>query len=139
MSQFSKYKPWRIILLFGIGYAVVGIAFPNPSTAGEAQRIWRLAAWITSFILFGIQIWYEHFRFYNRPLKTALHVAVSAAIGAFALAVAANIHALNSTGTNSGLLIASLILWPIFIGVPAFVVAILIATVLEKIKPMDKK
>ena len=134
MSPVKKYKAWWIILLFGIGYAVVGIAFPNPSTAGEAQRMWRLAAWIASVIIFGIQIWYEHFRFRNRPLKTSLHVAFSTAIGAFALAVAANIHALNSTDANHGLLVASLILWPIFIGVPAFVVAFFIAVVLTKIK-----
>jgi len=139
MNRVNKYKPWWIVLLFGIGYAVVGIAFPNPSTAGEAQRIWRLSAWLASVIIFGIQIWYEHFRFHNRPLKTALHVAVSAAIGAFALAVAANIHSLNSAAASHSLLVVSLILWPIFIAVPAFVVAFIIAMAFAKIKPMNKK
>ena len=134
MKLVNKYKSWWIVIFFGIGYAVVGIAFPNPSSPRESQQMWRLAAWITSVILFGIQLLYEHFRFHNPSRKTALHVAVATAIGAFALAVAANIHALNTGGDNSNLLIASLILWPIIIGVPAFVVAIIIATVLKRIK-----
>jgi hypothetical protein len=138
MKQPNKYKQWLIILLFGIGYAVVGIAFPNPSNAGETQRMWRLAAWAASVIIFGIQMWYEHFRFHNRQLKTALHIAISATIGAFALAVAANIHALHSNVSHHSLLVASLILWPIFIAVPAFLFAIIIAFVLTKIKPMNK-
>ena len=139
MNQANNYKPWGMVLLFGIGYAVVGIAFPNPSTPGATQQMWRLAAWIASVIIFGIQIWYEHFRFHNRHGTTALHVAISAAIGAFALAVAANIHALNSTLAHRGLLAASLILWPVIIGVAAFVIAIIIAVILAKIKPIDKK
>ena len=113
---------------------MVGIAFPNPSGPREAQLMWRLAAWIASIILFGVQLFYEHFRFHNPSRKTALHVAIATAIGAFGLAIAANIHVLNTGGDNSNLLIASLILWPVIIGVPAFVVAIIIAAVLARIK-----
>jgi hypothetical protein len=138
MNLVTKYKSWWIIILFGIGYATVGISFPNPSAPRETQLMWRLAAWITSTIIFGIQIWYEHFRFHNLPRTTALHVAIAAALGAFALAVAANIHALYTIVDYRYLLVASLILWPIIIGVPAFVFAIIIATILAKIKPMVK-
>ena len=125
------------MVIFGIGYSVVGIAFPNPSAPNETQLMWRLAAWIVSFIIFGIQIWYEHFRFHDPPRVAALHIAVAAALGAFALAVAANIHAFYSITANRPLLIASLILWPILIGVPAFIVAVIIAIVLARIKPID--
>ena len=134
----TKYKSWKIILLFGIAYAVVGIAFPNPSDPNQGQQIWRLTAWIICVIIFGIQIWYEHFRFHNKPLLVALHAAVSAALGAFGIAVAANIHSLYSASSKHLLLVLSLILWPIFVGVPAFVVAVIIALILERIKPIDK-
>jgi hypothetical protein len=132
----NQYKTWKMVILFGIGYALVGVAFPNPSS--QAQQIWRLSAWITSVIIFGIQIWYEHFRLHNLPRTIAVHVAISAALGAFGLAIAANIHSLNSISANRPLLIISLILWPILIGVPAFVVAIIIALILTKVKPIDK-
>ncbi len=138
MTIGTKYKSWKIVILFGIGYAIVGIVFPNPSSPSQTQQMWRLAAWITSVIIFGIQIWYEHFRFHNQPRTIALHVAVSAALGAFGLAVAANIHSLHSITANRILLIASLILWPIMIGVPAFVAAIIIAVILARIGPIDK-
>ncbi len=134
----NKYKTWKMVIFFGIGYSLVGIAFPNPSSQSQAQQIWRLAAWITSVIIFGIQIWYEHFRLHNLPRTIAIHVAISAALGAFGLAVAANIHSLNSITANRALLIVSLILWPILIGVPAFVVAIIIALILARIKPTVK-
>ena len=138
MDKVTEYKSWRIAIIFGIGYAVVGIAFPNPSTPGETQKIWRLAAWIMSAIIFGIHIWYEHFRINQRPWKTALHVAVAAALGAFGLAVAANIHLLHTVEANRGLLAVSLILWPVFVGMPAFLVAFVITFVLARIKQMNK-
>lgn len=138
MNLFTKHKSWLMVIIFGIGYAVVGIAFPNPSVQGEAQRNWRLAAWIAGAVIFGIQIWYEHFRLHNRPLITALHTAVAAALGALALAAAAFIHVLNSIGANLLLHAASLILWPVFIGVPAFLAAFVIAAVLAKLKPVNK-
>jgi hypothetical protein len=127
-----------MVIIFGVGYSLVGIAFPNSSSQNQALQIWRLAAWITSVIIFGIQIWYEYFRLNNLPRTIAMHAAISAALGAFGLAVAANIHSLNSITANRPLLILSLILWPILIGVPAFVGAIIIALILARIKPIKK-
>ena len=126
-------------MLFGVGYAVVGIAFPNPPGPSQTQQMWRLAAWIISVIIFGIQIWYEHFRFHNIPRIIALHVSVAVALGAFGLAIAANIHSLYSITAFRPLLIISLILWPIIVGVPAFVIAIVIAVILARIKPPDRQ
>ena len=138
MRLFNKYNSLWIVILFGIGYAILGIWFPNPSNPSQTQQMWRLAAWVVGAIIFGIQIWYEHFRFHNKPLLVALHAAVSAALGAFGIAVAANIHSLYSASSKHLLLVLSLILWPIFVGVPAFVVAVIIALILERIKPIDK-
>jgi len=134
----TKYRSWWVVLLFGMGYGVVGIAFPNPSIPGETQFIWRLAAWVASTVIFGIHIWCEHFRFNNQPRINALHGATAVALGAFALAVAANIHSLHSTTANHTLLVLSLILWPIIAGLLAFVVSIIIAMILKRIKPFGK-
>ena len=138
MRLFNKYNSLWIVILFGIGYAILGIWFPNPSNPSQTQQMWRLAAWGVGAIIFGIQIWYEYFRVHNLPRIIALHVGIAAALGAFGLAVAANMHSMHSATANHPLLVLSLILWPIFIGVPAFLVAIIIAMILARIKPMDK-
>ena len=113
--------------LFGIVYLVVGVAFPNPPAANKMQFMWRLAAWLTCAVAFAIHIGLEHFRFRNAPLRTALHAALSVAIGAFGLAAAANIHALRSGTANQRLLALAFVIWPIITGVPAFVVALIAA------------
>jgi hypothetical protein len=48
---------------------------------------------------------------------------LAVALGAFALAVGANVHALR-TGSRHGLLIPALVLWPLLTGIPAYVVAL---------------
>ena len=124
-----------MVILFGMAYIFVGIAFPNP---GQEQLLWRLAAWITSVFIFGFHIWYEYFRLRNLPRIIAFHVAAATALGALGLAIAANIHSLHSVTANHPLLVLSLILWPILIGVPAFVAAIIISVLLTRIKRIDK-
>ena len=119
-------------MLFGMVYLVVGLAFPNPSTPGKAQFMWRLGAWLTCALAFGIHIALEHFRFCNSPLRTAFHVSASVGLGALALAVAANIHALRVGTGNQRLLALALVIWPIITGVPAFLVALAVAIVLRR-------
>lgn len=93
--------------------------------------IWRLTAWLTCALLFAGHIWYEHFRFSNSPRKTALYTSSAAAVGAFGLAVAANIHAQFVTSDNQTLLALSLIIWPIFTAVPAFIIVFVITSILQ--------
>src|SRR5215510_12867247 len=104
-------------------YLVVGVAFPNPSASNGTQFMWRLAAWLTCAVAFAIHIGLEHFRLRNPPRTTALHASLSVALGAFALAVAANIHSLRSGTGNHRLLALALAIWPIITGLPAFLVA----------------
>jgi hypothetical protein len=137
IERFDKIwmEPVRIAILFGVIYFVVGVAFPNPSEPGDAQFMWRLAAWATCAVAFATHIGLEHFRWRIAPGRTALHAASAVALGAFGLAAAANIHAL-STGTGNRLLLGlSLIIWPVMTGVVAFVAAWVMAAMLGLVWP----
>lgn len=121
--------------LFGVVYLLVGVAFPNPPAANKLQFVWRLAAWLICAVAFAIHIGLEHFRFRNSPRRAALHASMSVALGAFGLAAAANIHALTSGTGNQRLLLLALVIWPIITGVPAFVVAMVAAAGLMRVRP----
>jgi len=118
---------WRGVVLFGLIYAAVGIWFPNPPVPGSMQFAWRLAAWAICLVAFTTHIGLEHFRWQSPTRGTAVRAAAAVALGAFALAVAANIHARTAGRGNTRLLMLSLAIWPIMTGLPAFVVAIAVA------------
>ena len=124
----------RAVILFGIVYGVVGIAFPNPSAANKMQFMWRLGAWLICALAFAIHIGLEHFRYRNSPKRTAFHAAAAVSLGALALAVAANIHALRAGSGNQRLLTLALVIWPIITGVPAFILAMVAAVVLTRLR-----
>jgi hypothetical protein len=111
------------VVLLGAIYASVGILFTIP--AGPV-KVWRLAAWVVSAFAFAAHIGYERFRLRNPPRSAALHVAFGAALGAFGLAVSANIHSLRleSANAHQGLLLLALVLWPVITALPAFLVAL---------------
>ena len=115
----------------------MGVAFPNPPASNPTQFVWRLAAWLICALAFALHIGLEHFRLRNSPRRTALHASASVALGAFALAVAANIHALTAGTGNQRLLALALVLWPIIAGLPAFVVALAVAVGLARVRPND--
>jgi hypothetical protein len=119
----SPHQAWvRTAVFLGIGYALVGIVFAVPVTH---VRAWRLAAWVVSAIGYAAHIAYERFRLQNSPGSAALHVALAVALGAFGLAVGANIHSLSAGSTNQHrqLLLLSLGIWPVITTLPAFLVA----------------
>src|SRR6476659_9693837 len=99
-------------------YLVVGVAFPNPPASNKFQFMWRLAAWLICAVAFAVHVGLAYFRFQNSPRRTALRAAVSVALGAFGLAVAANIHALTTGTGNQRLLAFALVIWPLLTGVP---------------------
>ena len=116
-------KSWiPVAVIIGATYAFVGVVFALP--AAHAQ-IWRLAAWAVSAVAYGAHIRYERLRPGNSHRRVALHVALAAALGAFGLAISANIHALHiGTSTNHRLLLAlSLAIWPLITAAPAFCIA----------------
>jgi len=118
--------------LVGIGYALIGIGFAMPATHAKA---WRLAAWAVCGAAFAAHIVYERVRLRQTPLPAAFHVALAVALGAFGLAVGANIHSLSVETPSSHrlLLQLSLVIWPVMAAVPAFLVALVASAALRGI------
>src|SRR5947207_7807463 len=120
----SPRRVWLLTaVLLGIGYALVGIVFAVPTTH---VRAWRLAAWAVCAVGYAAHIAYERFRLRSSPGSAALHVALAVALGAFGLAVGANIHSLSaeSAKQHRQLLLLSLGIWPVMTALPAFLVAL---------------
>jgi len=132
-----KYRWLRTVIPFGIVYLFVGVALPNPPAPNRAQFMWRLAAWLICAATFALHIGLEYFRFRTSPRSTAIQAAASVALGAFALAAAANLHALTTGTGNQRLLALALVVWPIMAGLPAFVAAWAAAALLARVRPND--
>src|SRR2546423_15651484 len=91
MSAPGQQSWFGTAILVSASYCVIGIVFALPS---NQVRLWRLAAWVISAAVYAAHIGYEKFRLGNSPRATALHTALAVAVGAFGLAVAANVHEL---------------------------------------------
>ena len=126
----SGRQAWlRVALLVGVGYLLIGRLFAGPP---DNVRVWRFAAWMASGVLFATHIGYEHFRLRHAPRTTALHTAVAVAIGAIALAVAGMIHALSTPAGIRPAWLLALVVWPAVTAIPAFLVALVAASVLSR-------
>src|SRR5438874_382899 len=132
----SGHQRWlRAAILIGIVYLVVGLTFAALASTASSNQVrvkWRLAAWLASAAAFAVHIVYEHFRLRNSPPTSALHASMAVALGAFALAVAANVHAQWAASSHQGLLAFALVAWPAVTAVPAFGVAVAAAAVLAR-------
>jgi hypothetical protein len=130
----SSQQPWRrAVILLGVVYLVVGLTFGALAgvSSNQMRVAWRLSAWLISGAAFAAHIGHEHFRLRNSPATLAVHVALAVGLGAFGLAVAANIHAQRSGSTHQGALALALVAWPLLTAVPAFVVALGAAALLS--------
>lgn len=126
-------KTWlRLAILAGLVYFVVGVGLTELSQlfSSNQVRAWRLAAWVISGIVFAVHICYEFFRLRGSRVTTALHAALGVMLGAFLLAVSANIHGLWVGSSHPIALAISLVVWPALIALPAFVAALATAAVL---------
>ena len=132
MMDASGRKSWiRAALLIGVVYFLIGRGFALPA---DQLGVWRLAAWVASAAVAAAHIGYEHFRLNNSPRATALHAAIAVAFGAFALALAANIHDLGSASGYRPRMLIALVAWPLLTAVPAFLVAFAVAAVLARLQ-----
>src|ERR1700716_253530 len=131
MAESTRQSSIRTVILLGIVYALVGIVFAAPTTHVQA---WRRAAWAVSVIGYAAHIAYERLRLGNSPGPVALHVAAAVALGAFGVAVGANIHSLStgSTTQHRQLLLLSLGIWPVITALPAFIVALGTSVILAR-------
>lgn len=130
--------PWLVpAVLVAAVYTAIGITFALP--AGNL-RFWRLAAWLVSGFVYGVHLMYERFQLRHSVPAAALHVAVGAALGAFGLAVGANVHSLSvaSTPRQHQLLLIALVAWPVITGIPAFLVALATGGMLGKVSPQER-
>jgi hypothetical protein len=127
-----KRRTWLVmVVLIGAFYCTIGIAFGVFAAWSGSNRMvvaWRVASFVVSLVAFAAHIGYEHFRLRNRPLRNASHASMAVALGAFGLAVAANIHAIGVASANHRLLAAALVIWPVMTGIPAFLVALMAAS-----------
>ena len=125
-----------VVLFVGVAYFVVGYVFGELDDLGVTPRgvfLWRLGAWVLSAITFAVHLWLEYARFRNTPFAIALHAALAVAFGAFLLAVGATLHAVwIASSAPLWRYFIALVAWPIFTAVPAFLVAVIVATGLTR-------
>jgi len=122
-------QPWvRVAVLLGLAYFVINFAFGTFAGWSAAHSItWNRLAFLSCAVAFAVHIGYEHFRLRNSPRRTASHVSIAVAQGAFALALAGNIHDLGSASGYRPRMLIALVAWPFLTAVPAFIVALLMA------------
>ncbi len=121
----------RAVILLGAAYFIFGIVFATFagwSTSNLMRVTWNRLGFLASGVAFALHIGYEHFRLRNSPRINAAHVSIAVALGAFALAVRANVHGYRVGSTNKRLLAFALVAWPAITAIPAFVVALLSAS-----------
>jgi len=127
----SGRRPWlSTAILAGVLYCAAGIvsaALAGAAASHQMQSFWRLSAFGISAVVFAAHIAYEHFRLRNTARPTAWHASAAVAFGAFALALAANIHDLGSAAGYRPRMLIALGAWPLLTGVPAFIVALVVA------------
>lgn len=127
----KKGHPWLAVLILGAFYCLIaGLAFTAFASWSHSVRgvfAWRLSSFLISIIAFAAHIAYEHFQLGNKPTVVGRRTGLAVALGAFGLAVAANIHSLGVSNRNTRLLALALIIWPVMTAVPAFVAAFVTA------------
>ena len=131
----AGHKHWiRPVIAFSAFYFLVGFVFSEFDLWAGSNYLKALSnplAFLISGGAFAIHIGYEHFRLRSTALITAWHTSLAVALGGFALAVKANIHdLLEPAGYRPRMLIA-LAAWPLLTGVPAFIVALVVAVILR--------
>ena len=122
----------RAMILVAVAYVAIGIVFAALAKSTDAShvRLWRLAAWLASAAVAVAHIGYEHYRLGSSPRPTALHAAGAVALGAFGLALAANVHWFFARTPGQHPPLLALPVWPVITALPAFLVALAAAAVL---------
>lgn len=131
----------RMVLLLAAAYLLIGIAFAEFSDWAKTNAVhlmWRRLAWLVSGVGFAAHIAYGHFRLGNSPRTTAMQASIAAAVGARALAVAANLHEWMAASSYRPSIAIALVAWPLLTVVPAFVFAMGAAAALNRCCPRPR-
>jgi hypothetical protein len=123
------------MLPVALAYGIIGVMFAalDRSSPSGQVRLWRLAAWLASAATAALHISYEHYRLGSSPRATALHAAGAVALGAFGLALAANVRWLVGGAPGQRAPLLALPVWPVITAAPAFLGALAVAAVLGRI------
>src|SRR2546422_1044670 len=130
MNDSGRQRWLSTVILSGVLYLAVGMssaALAGAAASNPMRSFWRLSAFVISAVVFAAHIAYEHFRLRNTARRTAWHASGAVAFGAFALALAANIHDLGSASGYRPRMLIALVAWPLLTAVPAFIVALVVA------------
>ena len=130
----------RTVLLAGAAYFVVGIA--TAALAGMASspsgvKGWRLVAWLLSLAIFSVHFAIERRRS-TRGVSVAVRVALGVALGAFVLAAVGPLRSHWSDPSRMKVALLSLVAWPVLTGIPAFLVALVASSVLDRATAAQK-
>src|SRR6266545_3265001 len=121
------------MILVAVAYVAIGIVFAALAADADHVRLWQRAAWLASAAVAAAHIGYEHYRLRFSPRPTALHAAGAVALGAFGLALAANVHWLLAGTAGQRPPLLALPVWPIITAIPAFLAARVAAAVLARL------
>ena len=138
MGDSSRQRWLGTAMLVGAIYLAVGVtasALGGAAASSPMRLVSRWSAFVASGVAFAAHTAYEHFRLCSKPRSTAWHTCVAVAFGAFALALAANIHHLGSASAYRPRMLIALVAWPLLTAVPAFVVALVVAAGLGMKQP----
>ena len=115
-------------------YLVAGLVLgelAGRATSLEVREAARRAAWLISAVAFGLHIAYEQLRLRAASRNSALHVSAAAALATFGLAVAGNLH--QQPDSQRLRMLASLVIWPVMVAIPAFLVALVGGWLLRRV------
>ncbi len=136
MRPSSTHRWFGLALVAGAAYFAIGRLFAWPT---DHVRIWRLAAWGASAVVFALHVAYEHLRPRSTSRSAASHAAVAVAIGAFLLAFAGMLHAAKSGSGLRATWFLALVAWPAVTAVPAFCVAIVAVEIAGRLWPRSRR
>jgi hypothetical protein len=131
----SGRRSWGpAMMLVAVTYVVIGIVFAALARSADPGqvRLWRLAAWLVSAAVAAAHIVYGHYRLGESPRPVALHAAGAVGLGAFGLALAANVHWLLAGTPGQPAPFLALPVWPVVTAVPAFLGALAVAAGLAR-------
>jgi len=122
------------MVLVALVYAVVGVGTANfaKTPTPQLRNMWRLAAWLLSLAAFAGHFAYEQLRSRSSARATAAHTAAAVALGAFALAAAGPVRSHWGTAESLRVSLLSLVVWPVLLGLPAYLVALAAGTLLRR-------
>ena len=127
MSTPARRQWVPMVLILGALYFLLAVGFATLASgaASDWSRVtWNRLGFAISAVAFTLHIAYEYFRVRSSPFVTAWHVAVAVALGAFALAIKANVHGYRFGSGNKPLLAFALVAWPAVTAIPAFALAL---------------